>query len=431
MYKKRIIDEKILSLLNAPIAIQIIGPKWCGKTTTAKHFSKSFIDFQDPVNAKRYKLLAENNISLLLEGAKPRLIDEWQEIKTIWNAVRRSVDVGPQNKLEYILTGSVIPPSTDGLHSGTGRIISITMKTMSLFESGESTGDVSLKSLLDKKTHVSGTSKLSYSDLAYIICRGGWPKTISLPKETALTISRAYVDEVCSKDISNYDGVTRNSNLARIILKAYARHTSTINSDKALIQDIKNLYGEVSNPTIYSYLEVFKKLFIIDEISAWNPNIRSKTAILTAPKKSFIDPSIGAAALNCSPKDLEYDPQTLGLLFENMVARDLSIYISNTGGYIQHYRDRYGIECDTIIHFPNGEYGLVQAKLGTSQETEAIATMVKIHQLVEKNMCENPSDKSLRLPSFMLVVTGGQYAYKVENKDYDNIYVVPLGCLKD
>lgn len=431
MYKKRIIDNKIQTLLDAPIAIQIIGPKWCGKTTTGKHFSKSFIDLQDQVNEKRYKLLAENDIQLLLEGEKPRLIDEWQEIKAIWNAVRRSVDNANQNKLEYILTGSVIPPSTIGLHTGTGRIVSLTMKTMSLFESGESTGSVSLISLLNNQTSISATSKLSYADLAYITCRGGWPRTIQLAKEVALEISKAYVDEVCNKDVSNYDGVSRNPNLTRIILKSYARHISTINSDKALIQDIKSLYGEISDPTIYNYLDVLKRLYIIDEISAWNPNIRSKTAISTSPKKSFVDPSIGAAALNCSPKELEYDPETFGLLFENMVSRDLSIYVANTGGYIQHYRDRYGVECDTIIHFPDGQYGLVQAKLGSNKEVEAIDTMINIYELIKKNIDANPNDKSLRLPSFMLVVTGGQFAYKVTNKGYDNIYVVPLGCLKD
>lgn len=431
MYKKRIIDKKIETLLDAPIAIQIVGPKWCGKTTTGKQFSQSFIDFQDETNKQRYKLLAENNIKLLLEGDKPRLIDEWQEIKAIWNAVRRSVDDSPSNKLEYILTGSVIPPSKEGLHTGTGRFLSLTMKTMSLFESGESTGEVSLASLLDENVNVSAISPLTYSDLAYITCRGGWPRTINLPKEIALEIAKSYVDEVCNKDISVYDGVNRNANLAKAILKAYARHTSTINSDKTLFKDIRSIYGEVSNPTIYEYLEVLKNLYIIDEIAAWNPNIRSKTAIAASSKKSFIDPSIGAAALNCSPKELEFDPETFGLLFENLVARDLSIYISNTGGYLRHYRDRYGVECDTIVHFANGEYGLVQAKLGSSKEEEAIDAMIKIYELIKRNIEENPKDKTLRLPSFMLVVTGGGYAYKVANKGYDNIYVVPLGCLKD
>ena len=431
MYKKRIVDLKIKSLLNAPVAIQIVGPKWCGKTTTGKYFSKSFIDLQDQANEKRYKLLAENDIQLLLEGAKPRLIDEWQEIKSIWNAIRRRVDNSNENKLEFLLTGSVIPSTTEGLHTGTGRIITVLMKPMSLYESGESTGEVSLKSLLESSTQVSSISKLSYSDLAYLTCRGGWPRIVNLSKEISLEVSRAYIDEVCNRDISNYDGKKRDPILARNILKAYARQVSTIESDNALIKDVKNLSGEISNPTIYSYIDVLKKLYIIDEINAWNPNIRSKTSINTSPKKSFIDPSIGAAALNCTPKDLEYDPETFGLLFENMVTRDLSIYISNTGGHIRHYRDRYGVECDTIIHFSDGRYGLVQAKLGSSKENEAIDTMIKIYELIKKKIEESPRDKSLRLPSFMLVVTGGEFAYKVSNKGYENIFVVPLGCIRD
>lgn len=431
MYKDRIVDKRIERLLNAPVAIQIIGPKWCGKTTTAKKYSKSFIDLQDQSHAERYKLMADSDIQLLLEGDKPRLIDEWQEIKPIWNAIRRKVDESNHQKLEYFLTGSVIPPTTEGLHTGTGRIVSLSMKPMSLFESGDSKGSVSLHSLLDNQSNISSISKLTYADLAYLTCRGGWPRTINLPKNTALEISKSYVDELCNRDVSNYDGVKRNPLLAKNLLKAYARHVSTIDSDKSLIMDVKNYHGQVSNPTVYDYIDVFKKLFVIDEISAWNPNIRSKTAIMTSPKKSFADPSIGASALNCSPKDLEFDPETFGLLFENLVTRDLGVYISNTGGYIQHYRDRYGVECDTILHFSDGQYALVQAKLGSKKETEAIDTMIKIYELIKKNMTENPNDKSLRLPSFMLVVTGGEYAHKVIDKGYDNIYVVPLGCLKD
>lgn len=345
--------------------------------------------------------------------------------------MRRRVDDSNQNTLEYILTSSALPLSTEGLHTGTGRIVTLTMKTMSLFESGESSGEVSLRSLLDSNTNVSGISKLTYKDLAYITCRGGWPQTINLPGKRALEVSKSFVDELCNKDMSVYDGVKRDANLARAILKAYARHVSTINSDKTLIEDVKKIYGKVSHTTIYNYLEVLQKLYIIDEISAWKPIIRSKTAISRSSKKSFADPSIAVAALACSPEDLEYDPETFGLLFENLVARDLSIYISNTGGYLQHYRDRYGVECDTIIHFPSGEYGLVQAKLGSSKEEEAIDTMIKIYELIKQNIQNNPKDKTLRLPSFMLVVTGGEYAYKVANKGYDNIYVVPLACLKD
>jgi predicted AAA+ superfamily ATPase len=430
VYKKRIVDKEIESLMNAPVAIQLIGPKWCGKTTTAKHHSKSFIDLQDPDKSNDYKRIAEGNIKLLLEGEKPRLIDEWQEIKQVWNAVRREVDNNQTNKLEYFLTGSVIPPSLEGLHTGVGRIISLKMKTMSLFESGESSGAVSLMSLLDSKTEVSAISNLSYSDYAYLTCRGGWPRMINLPKEQTLKIANAYAKELCNKDISNYDNVNRNSQLAWDILKAYSRQVSTINTDKSLFNDVRNLSGDVSDNTIRNYIEVFKNLHVIDEIPAWNPNIRSKTAITTSAKKTLVDPSIATAVLNCTPKELQLDPETFGLLFENLCTRDIGAYVENNGGNIKHYRDRYGVECDTILNFADGRYGLVQAKLGGSKINEAIETMKKIYRLIQENRSENPEDKTLSLPSFMLVVTGTEYAYKVNDNEFDNIFVVPLGCLK-
>lgn len=430
MYRKRIIDEEIESLVNAPIAIQIVGPKWCGKTTTAKFHSKSFIDLQDPDLSDDYKRIAEVSVKPLLEGDKPRLIDEWQEIKQIWNAVRREVDNSESNKLEFFLTGSVVPPSSKGLHTGVGRFVSLKMRTMSLYESGESNGSISLKLLLETDGTISGSSKLTYKDYAYLICRGGWPRTIDLPKEHALKIANAYTKELCDKDISNYDNVNRSSDLGLAILRAYSRHISTIGSDKSLYQDVRIIYGDVSDKTINSYIEVFKKLFVIEEITAWNPNIRSKTAISVSSKKSFVDPSIGAAALNCTPKELEVDPQTFGLLFENLVTRDLSAYIENNGGTLRHYRDRYGVECDTIVHFADGRYGLVQIKLGSGQIDQAINTMKKIHGLIQKNIDDNPNDKTLALPSFMLVITGTEYAYKVKDEQHDNIYVVPLGTLK-
>lgn len=430
MYRKRIVDKEITSLLNAPIAIQIVGPKWCGKTTTAKFHSKSFIDLQDSDKSIDYKRIAEVSVKPLLEGEKPRLIDEWQEIKQIWNAVRRAVDDSETNKVEYFLTGSVVPPSMEGLHTGVGRIISFKMRTMSLYESGESNGSVSLKSLLEDNPRINGSTKLTYKDYAYLICRGGWPRTIDLPKEQALKIASAYTSELCNRDISNYDYVNRSPELARAILRAYARHVSTIGTDKSLFKDVRNIYGEVGDNTIRNYLEVLKNLFVVEEILAWNPNIRSKTAISLSAKNSLIDPSIAAAALNCTPKELEVDPQTFGLLFENLVTRDLSVYIENSGGTLRHYRDRYGVECDTIVNFADGRYALVQIKLGSGQVDEAIKTMKKIHTLIEKNIIDNPNDKTLVLPSFMLVITGTEYAYKVKDEQYDNIFVVPLGTLK-
>jgi len=304
------------------------------------------------------------------------------------------------------------------------------MKPMSLYESGESNGSISLKSLLEKNIKISGKSYLTYSDYAYLICRGGWPKTVFLSKDSALIIFKSYVKELCEKDISNYGGVKRNKVLATNVLRAYSRQVSTIGTDKTLFDDVRRLHGDVSDNTIRNYLEIFKSLFVIDEISAWNPNIRSKTAITSSVKKTLIRPSIAAASFNCSPKELELDPETYGLLFENLCTRYIGVYIENSGGHMMHYRDRYGVECDTIVKFPDGNYGLIQIKLGSSKIDEAVGTMKTIYRLIQKNIVENPNDKTLLLPSFMLVVTGTEYAYHVSDEEYNNIYVIPLGCLK-
>lgn len=328
-YIKRIVDKEIQEKLSIMGAILIKGPKWCGKTTSAKTVAKSVLEVQNPDLQENYIELANMKPSLLLEGEKPRLIDEWQIIPKIWNAVRYSVDkIGLPN--QYILTGSATPIEDDTMHSGVGRFAFVKMKPMTLFESGDSNGKISLKEILEGNRNIDGIkTELTYEKISYALCRGGWPNTVNMKQNLALEVPKNYIDVLCNSDISRVDGVKRNPELAKAILKAYARQVSTINSDQSLYEDIKANYAEISERTIIDYIETLKKLYIIEEIEAWNPNIRSKTAIRTSPKKSMIDPSLAVAALGITPKQLMLDVRTYGLLFENLVNRDLSVYVNS------------------------------------------------------------------------------------------------------
>ena len=425
-YISRIMDDEIRRKLNVTGAVVIKGPKWCGKTTTAKQFAKSDIDLQSSETSNRYKKIAENDIMLLLEGNKPKLIDEWQEIPQIWNAVRTDVD--KQNKPGlYILTGSTTPKDeeTKQLHSGVGRMSFVEMKPMTLFETEDSNGSVSLKEIRDGNIKLSGqTSDINYERLAYLTCRGGWPSALKLDEDAALDVSKEYIKALTESDISRVDGRNRNPNLANHILRSYARNVSTVESDKTLFEDIQYNYGSVSESTLFEYVNILKRLYVIDEVESWNPNLRSKTSIRTSPKKGFIDPSIATAAMDISPKELALDPETFGLLFENLVYRDLSVYTRKIGGYVKHYRDRYGLECDHVIHFDNGKYGLVQTKLGSSGIEQGIE---KLRQLKALIIEKNKKRRTVKEPDFMMVVNGYDMAYTTE----DGILIVPVGCLRD
>lgn len=423
-YVKRIIDKEIKKKLAVMGAVVIKGPKWCGKTTSAKKISKSVIEMQNPEMAENYMELAATKPSLLLEGEKPRLIDEWQIAPTLWNAVRYDVDKTGR-KGQYILTGSATPNDINDkyLHSGVGRFSFINMKPFSLYESNESNGKISLKDIFAKKVNIDGIrSELTYEKLAYALCRGGWPASLGLDEENALEISKSYIDVLCESDISKVDNISRNPRLARTILRAYSRQISTIDSDKTLYEDVMSNYAEVTERTIIEYLHALERLYIIEEIDSWNPNIRSKTAIRSSKKKTMVDPSLAVAALGVSPKDLMLDINTFGLLFENLVDRDLSIYVNGIGGYIEHYRDRYGLECDSVIHLNDGRYGLIEVKLGSMKGIkEAEEHLLKLKSLIEKN-------KKMRKPEFLMIVTGiTDIAYTTNN----DIMVVPIGCLKD
>lgn len=419
-YIKRIVDKEIEKKLRTSGVVVIRGPKWCGKTTSAKQFAKSILEMQNPDTEDNYKELANIKPSILLQGEKPRLIDEWQLAPKLWNAVRYAVDTaGDVN--QFILTGSATPVEDPTMHSGVGRFSFVNMKPLSLYESGESNGVISLQDLLDEKTNIDGKqSNLSYEDLVYALCRGGWPNSLKMSKEDALEVAPNYLNTLVNSDISRIDGVNRDPQLASIILKSYSRLVSTIGTNGALFEDIKANYGDISEKTISDYLNVLKKLYIIEEISAWNPNIRSKTTIRTSPKKMLIDPSLAVAALGCSYNELLLDVNTLGLLFENLVNRDLSIYAGSIGGTLNHYRDRYGLECDNVIHFKNGKYALVEVKLSKEKIEEAEEHLLKLKDLISQN-------PKLKEPTFMMVITATKTAYKTEN----GILVVPIGCLKN
>lgn len=426
-YKERIIDKELSRQMKIAGAILIRGPKWCGKTTTCKQRAKSYIELQDEdidqKNSNALKL-AELKPSLLLEGEKPRLIDEWQLAPNLWNTVRHSVDETGK-KGQYLLTGSATPNEKENknLHSGAGRFAFLDMKTMSLFESGDSNGKISLSELLKGNRKIDGiTSDITYERMAFLICRGGWPDIFNMEDENdSLGISRNYITAVCESDVSRIDGVSRNSELARLILKSYARLDSTIESNQTLIEDVIANNNNVSDRTINDYLAVLKKLYIIDEIPAWNPNIRSKTAIRSTPKKSLVDPSLATALLGILPKELMLDPNTYGLLFENLVDRDLSVYINSIGGTLNHYRDRYGLECDEVAHFDNGKYCLIETKIGSEKSIEeAEKHLLELKNLIEKN-------DRLRKPEFLMVITNTKMAYTTQN----GILVVPIGCLKN
>lgn len=421
-YIKRIIDKKITEKMQIMGCVLVKGPKWCGKTTTSNQFAKSVLELQDPVEGAKYKEIAENNIKILLEGEKPRLIDEWQLIPNIWNAIRYDVDKKSAVGL-YIITGSVTPNDADtkDLHSGIGRMSFVTMYPMSLYESGDSNGSISLKGILDGNIEVNGQkSDISYERLAYLTCRGGWPSAVKMKDESlALKVAKEYLDVLCETDIENAEKKNINPALTRAIIRAYSRLVCTIEANKTLYYGIKSIYGDVSDPTIMTYLNKLKRLYVTDEIEAWNPNIVSKTNMRTASKKVLVDSSIACAALQCSPKELALNPISFGLLFENLVDRDLKIYADSMGGFLRHYRDRYGLECDQVIHFDNGEYALIQTKLGTQKIKDASEKLIELRDKLRAN--------NKKEPKFLMVVTGSDTAYTTK----DGVLIVPIGCLKD
>lgn len=422
MYKLRIADQLLLEQLEAAGAVLIQGPKWCGKTTTAAQAAKSVLYMDWPRELEKNLFLAEENPEALLEGEVPRLIDEWQLAPQLWDAARFTIDRRGKPG-QFIFTGSAVPADKSKIHhTGTGRFAWLTMRPMSLWESGESNGKVSLLRLFAEQRDVAIAPDHSLSDLSFMVCRGGWPSSLNMKRTAALRQAQNYVNAVCESDISRVDNTVRDATFARRLLRSYARHQgaqvpiSTIYADLASSKE-----GSMSEETISSYITALKKIFVVEDMPAWSPNLRSKTAIRTSETRYFVDPSVATAALGIGPKDLENDLNTFGLMFETMAVRDLRVYAEALDGDVFHYRDKNGLECDAVIHLHNGSYGLVEIKLGGSKlEEEGAKTL--------KELAKKIDTTRMREPSFLMVLTGlGSYAYQRK----DGVMVVPIGCLKN
>ena len=420
-YKKRIADSILQKKLKAKGAVLIEGPKWCGKTTTAEQISKSILYMANPENKEQNLMLADINPSLLLNGDVPRLIDEWQIAPKLWDAVRFEVD-HRKSEGQFILTGSSVPADNSLImHTGTGRFSFLLMRPMSLYESLESNGTVSLEDLFASK-EISGVNNLSLEDIAYLCCRGGWPRSISMEKDIALEQAFDYYDAVVSSDISRVDGVKRESVRVKNLMRSYARNIGSQASIETLRNDIVNNDSfSLDSDTVFSYINALKKIFVIEDVPAWNPNLRSKTAIRSSDTRYFIDPSIATASLGIGPSDLINDLNTFGLVFENLCVRDLRVYAESINGSLYHYRDSSSLECDAVIHLRNGDYGLIEIKLGGDMLIEEGATnLIKLKDKLDTT--------KMKRPSFLMILTAtGNYAYKRK----DDIYVVPIGCLKN
>ena len=421
-YKTRIADSILEKKLKGKGAVLIQGPKWCGKTTTAEQISKSILYMSTPEEKEQNITMAEINPSVLLDGEVPRLIDEWQIAPKLWDAIRFEVDHRGKEG-QFILTGSSVPPKMDKTsHTGTGRITRLTMRPMSLYESNDSNGTVSLLDLFDNKKKINGVNNLSLEDIAYLCCRGGWPRCIFMEKEIALDQAFDYVDSVVNSDISEVDGVNRNPERAKNLLRSYARNIGTQASYETIKNDmITNDSKQLDTDTILSYINALKKIFVIEDITAWNPNLRSKTAIRTSDTRCFVDPSIATAVLGVGPKDLISDLKTFGLIFEALCIRDLRVYTESINGNLYHYRDSLDLECDAVIHLRDGSYGLIEIKLGGDKLIEEGVKNLK-------NLMNKIDTDKMNNPAFgMVLVATGKYAYQRE----DGIYIVPIGCLKN
>lgn len=421
-YKSRIADKILEKKLKGKGAVLIQGPKWCGKTTTAEQISKSILYMAKPEEKSQNLILADINPSLLLTGENPRLIDEWQIAPKLWDAIRFEIDHRDEEG-QFILTGSSIPANTDEVtHTGTGRFAWLLMRPMSLYESGESNGTISLEDLFNSPDNISAINELELNDIAYLCCRGGWPRSTYMDKEIALEQAFDYYDAIVQSDISRVDNVERNPERVKKLMRTYARNMGSQASNETLKNDmITNDSFSLDTDTVLSYINALKKIFVVEEASAWNPNLRSKTAIRTSDTRYFIDPSIAAASLGIGPNDLIKDLNTFGLIFETLCIRDLRIYAESINGNVYHYRDASNLECDAVIHLRNGSYGLIEIKLGGDKLiNEGAENLKKMYSKIDTDKMSNPA--------FLMVLTAtGKYAYRRE----DGVFVVPIGCLKN
>ena len=424
-YLPRIIDKLVDRKLKLYGAVSLEGCKWCGKSTTCKQFSKSEILFQDPDEFENYRAIASTKPSLLLEGEKPRLIDEWQEFPQIWDSVRYDVDRTGENG-QYLLTGSATvfqnaeANKSKPKHSGTGSIVNLRMRPMSLYESKESTGEVSLSDLFEGATYIKGISENELEDYAYFIARGGWPKSLEVSKELSIDYAKDYIDSVAMINIRTVDEVDRDPLKVKKVLKSLARNNAQIANLTTLREDIRLSRDDISEKTIADYINAFDNLYLTDNVEAWNPKIRSKAAIRSSEKRCLVDPSLAMAALGASDKDLLKDFNTFGFMFESLCIRDLKVYSEVLNGNVFYYRDSNNLECDAIVHLDNGKWGAIEIKLGGNDAEETAAKSLL-------KLVDNIDVDEMNKPSFLMILTATKYAYKRE----DGVLVVPLGCLKD
>lgn len=415
-YRPRIADKLLELKLKGKGAVLIEGPKWCGKTTSALRKAGSVLSMDEPLNKEQNLKLAKINPQRLLKGETPRLIDEWQLAPSLWDTVRYEVDQRGETG-QFILTGSAVPADTSLIsHSGTGRFSWLTMRPMSLFESGESSGEVSLKALFEDSSDVEGENHLTLDDIAFLLCRGGWPASLELSVDVALNQAFDYYDGVVNSDINRADGIDKNPQRVKKLMQSYARNIGSQASNNTIARDIS-----ADDETVKTYINALKRIFVVEETAAWNPNLRSKSAIRTADTRYFVDPSIGVASLGAGPDDLMNDLATFGLFFEAMCIRDLRVYADSLGGSVYHYRDNTNLECDAVVHLRNGSYGLIEIKLGGDDLIdEGAANLLKLKNRIDTT--------KMKEASFAMVLTAvGRYAYRRD----DGVLVVPLGCLRN
>lgn len=421
-YRNRVVDSILQEKLEGKGAVLIEGPKWCGKTTTAEQIAKSVLYMDDPQSKEQNVNMAALNPKRLLSGETPRLIDEWQIAPKLWDAIRFEVD-HRDDLGQFVLTGSAVPPDTKEItHSGTGRFSWLMMRPMSLYESGESTGEVSLSRLFEGKGEVDGESKLDLERIAFLICRGGWPRSIDMRDKIALNQAIDYYDAVVHSDINRADGVEKDPERVKRLMRSLARNQGQQIANTAIAADIAaNNESTINQETVAGYISALKKIFVVEDMPAWNPNLRSKSAIRTSDTRYFVDASIAAAALGIGPNDLINDLNTMGFLFETMCVRDLRVYAEALGGSVYHFRNKAGLECDAVVHLRNGSYGLIEIKLGGEKLIrEGVETLTSLTESIDTSKMKEPAFR-------MILTAADQYAYRRE----DGICIVPVGCLKD
>jgi len=417
-YILRLCDQELQIALQSAGAVLIEGAKWCGKTRTASNVSQSVLYMQDPDNTVAYQAMADTKPSLLLKGITPRLIDEWQIAPVLWDAIRFEVDkradVG-----QFILTGSAVPTDNITAHTGTGRISRILMRPMSLFESGESNGSVSLRSLFKGSKDIEALSDLTIENIAYALCRGGWPASIKQNGTAALRMARDYVEAVINYDVSRVDNVEKNPERVRMLLRSLARNVATMASIETIKNDIEATDASISDKTISSYLNALRRIFVVEDLPAWSPSLRSKTAIRTSAKRHFVDPSIATAVLRTNPDGVLNDFKTFGFLFESLCTRDVRVYAQAIDADVFHYRDKSELESDLIVRLRDGRWAAIEVKLGNKQIEEAAQNLLALKAKIDEN--------KMGEASFLMVLTGGQFAFRRK----DDVLVVPIGCLRN